>query len=104
MSVREEHFPRISRTPGVVGGEPCIAETRVSVRCVVLYSRLYWDNPAYIESALPHPTRADIDEALAFYAENQAEIDGYIAENDVDEDLLNWEPIILDWSLATSRR
>ncbi len=104
MSIREERFPRITRTPGVVGGEPCIAGTRVSVRCIVLYSRLYRDNPAYIESALPHITRAEIDEALAFYVENQAEIDDYIAANDVDEELLNWEPIILDWSLATSRR
>ena len=104
MSVRDERFPRITRTPGVVGGEPCIAGTRVSVRCIVLYSRLYWDNPSYIESALPRITRADIDEALAFYVAHRAEIDGYIAENDVDEDLLNWEPIILDWSLGPSRR
>lgn len=104
MMVRDEQFPRISRTPGVVGGEPVIAGTRIPVRCIVLYSRLYWDNPSYIEAALPHITRADIDEALAFYIANQAEIDVYIAENDVDEDLLDWEPIIIDWTLGASPR
>ncbi len=50
--------------------------------------RLYKDI-AGIERALPHLSHADIEEALRYYQSNRVEINGYISQNDVDEDLLN---------------
>lgn len=81
-------FARIVRNPAILDGEPIVAGTRVAVRAVVLMHRLYKDVPG-VQQALPHLSRADIEEALDYYKSHRAEIDGYIAQNDVDEDLLN---------------
>jgi uncharacterized protein (DUF433 family) len=86
MVTHPKTFTRISRTPGVVGGEPVIAGTRTPVRTIVQYARIYQDNPAMLETVYPHLTRADIDEALAYYEAHRAEIDRYIAKNEDDED------------------
>jgi len=88
MVMHPPTFPRIVRRPEVLGGEPVVAGTRVSVRTVVLMYRLYKDI-AGVERALPHLSHADIEEALRYYQSNRVEINGYIARNDVDEDLLN---------------
>jgi len=48
--------------------------------------RLYKD-AAGVQRALPHLSRADIEEALSYYKSNRAAIDGYISQNDVDADL-----------------
>jgi hypothetical protein len=50
-------------------------------------SRLYKDVQG-VREALPHLSHADIEEVLAFYQGNRAEIDRYIRQNDVDEELL----------------
>lgn len=81
-------FPRIVRHPQILSGEPVVAGTRVSVRTVVLMHRLY-KGFAGVQQALPHLSQADIEEALSYYKSNRAEIERYIAQNDVDEDLLN---------------
>lgn len=75
-------FPRIVRTPGVVGGEPTIKGSRISVAAIVQYYRLYRDVDR-IREALPHLSTTSIKEALAFYEAHRAEIDRYIA---LDED------------------
>jgi uncharacterized protein (DUF433 family) len=72
MVTHPKTFPRISRTPDVVGGEPVIAGTRTPVRTIVQYARIYHDNPSMFESVYPHLTRAEIDH--------------YIAKNEDDED------------------
>ncbi|MDQ2785893.1 MAG: DUF433 domain-containing protein [Chloroflexota bacterium] len=81
-------FPHIVRHPKILSGEPIVAGTRVSVRTVVLMHRLYKDF-AGVQQALPHLSQADIEEALRYYKSNLAEIERYIAQNDVDEDLLH---------------
>jgi uncharacterized protein (DUF433 family) len=86
MVTHPKTFTRISRTPDVVGGEPVIAGTRTPVRTIVQYARIYHDNPSMLETVYPHLTRADIDEALAYYETHRAEIDHYIALNEDDED------------------
>jgi hypothetical protein len=52
----------------------------------VQYARIYRDNPLMLESVYLHLTRADIDEALAYYETHRAEIDRYIAKNEDGED------------------
>jgi uncharacterized protein (DUF433 family) len=78
-------FPHIVRVPGVVGGEPTIKGTRVSVQAIVEYYRMYKDIER-IHKALPHVSTAMIKEALAYYEANGEEIDGYIAEDAAEDD------------------
>ncbi len=87
MVTRPKTFTHIVRNPEILSGEPVVAGTRVSVRTVVLMHRLYKD-VRRVREALPHLSHVDIEEALAFYQGNRAEIDRYIRQNDVDEELL----------------
>lgn len=71
-------MPAITRTPGVQGGEPCVAGTRTPVRSVaILYYEVYWDR-FKVQAALPHLTLEQIDVALNYYLDHQAEIDALI--------------------------
>ncbi len=87
MVTRPQTYTHIARNPAILEGEPVIKGTRISVRTVVLMERLYRDI-GRVQEALPHLARADIVQALDFYKEHRAEIDEYIAQNDVDEELL----------------
>ncbi len=88
MMTHPKTFTHIARRADILGGEPIVAGTRVSVRAVVLMYRLYKD-VAGVQRALPHLSQADIEEALSYYKSNRAEIEWFISQNDVDEDLLN---------------
>jgi uncharacterized protein (DUF433 family) len=79
-------FPHIVRVPGVVGGEPVIRGTRISVRSIVMYLRIYGDVNR-IHQALPHVSVSLIREALEFYDANRAEIDHYIALDEAEDRL-----------------
>ena len=59
-----------------------MAGKSITVRVIDQYDRIYHHDLKKIESAYPHITRADIEEALTFYAANRDEIYRYIAEND----------------------
>ncbi len=85
MVTRPRTYTRIVRNPEILSGEPVVAGTRLPVRAVVLTNR-YAPNAEYIYGAYPFVTRADIDEALAYYNDHRAEIDSCIAENEDDED------------------
>lgn len=78
-------FPRIVRNPSVLGGEPTVAGTRIAVRIIVVTLRQDMDI-ALLLDAFPRLDRAAIEEALAFYEANRAEIDRYIQENEDDDD------------------
>ena len=74
-------FPHIVRDPEIVGGEPTIKGTRIPVRSVAIV----YDRSKSIEevcASYPRLTPEIAQEALAFYAANKAEIDGYIEENE----------------------
>jgi uncharacterized protein (DUF433 family) len=70
----------IVRNPGVLGGEPIVRGTRISVRSVVLASREY-ATPDGVLQAYPQLTLADVRGALAFYDAHRAEIDRHIQSN-----------------------
>ncbi len=82
MVTQPNPYPQIVRTPGTVGGRPRVAGTRLSVDLIVEYYRINDGDVGQILEGFPHLTREGIAEALAFYADNRAEIDGYITEND----------------------
>jgi uncharacterized protein (DUF433 family) len=68
----------IASVPGVVGGRPCVAGTRVSVRSVALcYKQGY--TPEEIAQQYEALTLAQVYAALTYYHANQAEIEEDIA-------------------------
>lgn len=78
----------IVRDPQVLSGEPIIAGTRTPVRAIVELWRL-GTPPEGIPGALPHLTLAQVFDALSYYSDNQAEINGHIERNRIPDELLH---------------
>lgn len=72
----------------ILSGEPIITGTRTSVRAIVGLWRL-GIMPEEILNHLPHLTLAQIFDALSFYLDHQAEINEYIEQNRVPDDLVH---------------
>src|SRR5438105_10997188 len=81
MSTAATAKQHISSTPGVCGGKPCIAGTRIRVQDIVIRTEL-GDSPDQIVHAYPQLTLADIHAALAYYHDNRAAIDQQIREGE----------------------
>lgn len=88
----------IVKIDGICGGEPHIKGTRISVRCIVEYIRIY-NSIDRILQALPHLTRDDVEEALDYYGTHKDEIEELIAEN-VEENEESWKdiPNLFNWT------
>lgn len=65
---------RITSTPGVCGGKPCIAGTRIRVLDVYVLYELQGRTPDEIVQSYPHLTLADVHSALAYYYAHPEEI------------------------------
>ncbi len=85
MTIRTEHR-YIVRDEDILGGEPIIAGTRTPVRAIVEMWRL-GVTPEEIPSHLPHLTLAQVFDALSYFSDHQAEIQGHIDRNQVPDDL-----------------
>lgn len=68
-------------------GEPIIKGTNTSVRAIVEKWRIGY-TPEDLVRGLPHLTLAQVFEAMSYYYDNQAEIDDYIEQNRIPEELL----------------
>lgn len=71
----------IEITPGTCGGKPRIAGTRISVQHIVLLTEQNLSADEII-ARHPHVKLADVHAALAYYYDNQEEIDRQIRESD----------------------
>jgi uncharacterized protein (DUF433 family) len=72
--------PHIQVMPGVCGGRPCIAGTRIRVQDVVVWhERLSWSADE-ICSRHPQVTLADVYAALAYYHDHRAQLDRQMEE------------------------
>lgn len=76
----------IIRNNAILGGEPIIKGTRTSVRDIVENWRLGL-SPEEIVIHFPHLTLAQVFDALSYYSDNQDEINTYIEQNKVSENL-----------------
>lgn len=74
--------------PAILGGEPIIKGTRTPVRAVVENWRLGL-SPEEIVVHLPHLTLAQIFDALSYYSDHQDEIDTFIEENKIPQNLIH---------------
>ena len=75
-----EH-PHIYTSPTMHHGEPTIRGSAISVRDVVLRTRL-GDSPEQILQGYPHLSLAKIYDALSYYYDHIEEIENYIRENE----------------------
>jgi len=74
-------FPGIEKTPGVCGGDACIAGTRIPVWSLI-NSRNLGLTDGQLLDAYPSLSREDLKNAPSYYFVYQAEIDELIAENE----------------------
>ena len=74
-------FPGIESTPGVVGGEPCVAGTRIPVWILVQYRKL-GASEADLLQMYPTLQAKDLANAWAYYRTHQDEIEQQIQENE----------------------
>ena len=79
----------VTHNPKILGGEPILSGTRVSVGAVVGMARAYHDDLSAIQRALPTLTVADIELALQYAREHPDEIARWV-QYDADAD---YEPL-----------
>ena len=71
----------ITKTPGVCGGDACIANTRIPLWSVINYRRLGAGDRMILE-AFPHLTAADLVNVWAYAEAHPEEIERAIQENE----------------------
>jgi uncharacterized protein (DUF433 family) len=76
--VEKQH---IVATPDTCGGKPRVAETRIRVQDIVVWTE-QGQSPDEIVTDYPHLTLADIHAALAYYFDHREEIERDIREAD----------------------
>lgn len=76
---------RITKTPGVHGGDACIRGHRIPVWVLVGYRRLGKSDAALLRD-YPSLTPADLEAAWQYAAANPDEIDNAIRENEEGEE------------------
>lgn len=81
--IKTEH-PHIVRVPGVLGGEPIIAGSRIGV---AFLARLLQadEEPAEIVAAYPHLLPAAVYDAISYYLDHRAEIDALLADATLEQ-------------------
>lgn len=84
---KPKHEYDIHETPDVCGGYPCIGNTRIPVRTIVLRYRATGSIEG-VAAALPQLTRTQIEEALAYYDEYPARVD-----EDIETNSRAWEEL-----------
>ena len=70
----------IQSTPGVCGGKPCVAGTRIRVQDVLIWHERLGLSADEILSRFPQLTLASVYAALAYYYDHRVEIDRQMEE------------------------
>ena len=82
----DHHY--VVRDDQILGGEPIVRGTRTPVRAIVALWRL-GATPEEIPGHLPHLTLAQVFDALSYYADHQAEVQRYIDQNEIPDELIH---------------
>jgi uncharacterized protein (DUF433 family) len=88
QSVTTTQHRYVVRDAAILGGEPVIVGSRTPVRAIVELWRLGVPVEE-IPVRLPHLTMSQVFDALSYYGDNQDEINGYIAQNAVPDELVD---------------
>jgi uncharacterized protein (DUF433 family) len=84
--------PHIVSDPNVCGGSPRLANTRITVRTVVVAILLHGLTPEELLQQYPHLTLAAIYDALSYYYDHREAIDREIAEHEALDPGLHPKP------------
>lgn len=79
---RPAHRPRIVRAPAILGADPCVEGTRVSVAAVVIIHQACKGHLTCVYRKLPTLPPGGAEAALDYYAQHKAEIDHQIEEDE----------------------
>jgi uncharacterized protein (DUF433 family) len=79
LTARKLDYPYITSNPGIAGGRPVIAATRITVNCIAGYYQLGMSIDEILDS-LRHLTPSQVHSALAYYFDHQDEIDSDLEE------------------------
>ncbi len=96
MSEIQQLSHYVISNPIILHGEPVIIGTRTPVRAIVENWRLGM-RPEEMPFHFPHLTLAQVFAALSYYADHQPEINKYIEQNYVHDDLIH--PILREAGL-----
>lgn len=64
----------VTRTPGVCGGKPCVAGSRIRVQDVYVWHERQGQSPDEIVARFPQLTLADVYAALAYFWDHRDEV------------------------------
>ncbi len=81
--LRTEH-PHIVKVPGVLGGEPVIAGTRIGVAFIARLLQA-GEEPSEIVATYPNLQPAAVYDAVSYYLDHQTEIDALLAGSTLTE-------------------
>jgi uncharacterized protein (DUF433 family) len=79
LTARKLDYPYITSNPGIAGGRPVIAGTRITVNCIAGYYQLGMSIDEILDS-LHHLTPSQVHSALAYYFDHQDEINSDLEE------------------------
>jgi len=89
--LQAEEYPYVDCNPEIANGKPIIAGTRITVRCIVGYYQMGMISDEILRT-LAHLTPSQLHSALAYYFNNQDEVDSDLAES---SDTEFWESQVL---------
>ena len=72
----------IASTPGICGGKPCIAGTRIRVQDIYVWHELQGQSVDEIVAKFPQLTHGDVYAALSYFWDNRAELMAEIQRGD----------------------
>lgn len=73
QSITDEKV-HITRSEGVCGGKPCVANTRIRVQDIYVWHELQGKSPDEIVNDLPQLTLADVYAALTYFWDHRDDI------------------------------
>jgi uncharacterized protein (DUF433 family) len=79
----ETEHPHIVKVPGVLGGEPLIARTRIGVAFIARLLQA-GEEPSEIIAAFPHLAAASVYDAISYYLDHREEIDDLVADSTLE--------------------
>ena len=91
--VQATEYLYIVRDEKILHGEPIIKGSRTPVRAIVETWRM-GVAPEEIAKGMPHLTLGQIFGALSYYSDNQDEINQYIEQNHIPDNLI--DPLVKD--------
>ncbi|MBE9108822.1 DUF433 domain-containing protein [Nodosilinea sp. LEGE 07298] len=91
--VQATDYLYVVRDDDILNGEPIIRGTRTPIRAIVETWRM-GIAPEEIPKGMPHLTLGQIFGALTYYSDHQEEINQYIEQNRISDDLI--DPLVRD--------